>query len=234
MALFSSYPSCCVTHGPPITCSSRHSLPTAESFINDIHSRMPTLCGEPIRYSNKPLQPTLGLCTVNELRTRPNTASMAVPLRVASCDVKLGHPVMPPLLLQADQRPEHEALKSGSHAGTQIASVYGTKNKTSTYTGTQPTTSLSVSQASSDVSRIVPSFQKAKATATGHGATAVVKKRTSSALSGKESKRKKVTPEPTISNDKSTNNSQSVVGGVCNYRQVRLMMNYLLHNMWIL
>ena len=58
-----SYPGCCVLKCPPTASSSRDSRAVATSFITDLHSRMPSLCGETIRYSGKALTPCPSLST---------------------------------------------------------------------------------------------------------------------------------------------------------------------------
>ncbi len=50
-----SYPGCCVTTGKPLICPSRDVDQLTANFINDIHSRMPSLCGQQITFSKKPL-----------------------------------------------------------------------------------------------------------------------------------------------------------------------------------
>ena len=68
-----SYPGCCVATGTPVVCPARDADHVTTSFINDIHSRMPSLCGDRVVYSSRPLIPINALQTVPQLTARPNT-----------------------------------------------------------------------------------------------------------------------------------------------------------------
>lgn len=67
---------------PPTVCSSRDSRAVASSFITDLHSRIPTLCGEAIRYSNKALTPYTHL---HSAATSNTTYPNVRPAPIASC-----------------------------------------------------------------------------------------------------------------------------------------------------
>ena len=79
----SSYPGCCVLKGPPIVSSSRDTGSVAGTFIADVHTRMPTLCGEAIRYSSKALTPSTLLQSATRPLSYPNVRP-ALPTRPAS------------------------------------------------------------------------------------------------------------------------------------------------------
>ena len=63
--------------GPPITSSSRDTTAVAASFISDVHSRMPVLCGEAIRYSSKALVPSTSLQSATRTLSYPNVRPVA-------------------------------------------------------------------------------------------------------------------------------------------------------------
>ena len=67
-----SYPGCCVLKCPPTVSSSRDASAVASSFIADVHARMPSLCGEPIRYSSKALTPFTHLQPATRTSAYPN------------------------------------------------------------------------------------------------------------------------------------------------------------------
>lgn len=78
---FCSYPGCCVLKSPPLVSSSRDSRSVQSSFIADLHSRMPTLCGDAIRYSNKALTPFSNLQTAALSSNYPNIKVASIPGR---------------------------------------------------------------------------------------------------------------------------------------------------------
>lgn len=49
---FCSYPACCVLKGPPLVYPDRDTHITTSSFIADLHSRIPSICGEKISFSS--------------------------------------------------------------------------------------------------------------------------------------------------------------------------------------
>ena len=69
---------------PTVTSGSRDSRFIASSFITDLHSRMPTLCGEPARYSSKALTPLALLQTAATPTNYPNIRAVPGPSRPAS------------------------------------------------------------------------------------------------------------------------------------------------------
>ena len=53
---YHSYPGCCVIKGRPLVIPSNCVHESGETFINDIHTRVPTICGMATRYiTNYPL-----------------------------------------------------------------------------------------------------------------------------------------------------------------------------------
>lgn len=58
-----SYPGCCVLQYPPITYKCKDTAAICTTFLDCLHSRLPTLCGYPINYATQSLQPTVGLST---------------------------------------------------------------------------------------------------------------------------------------------------------------------------
>lgn len=74
-----SYPGCCVLKSPPTVSTTRDSRAVASSFIADVHARMPTLCGEPIRYSNKALTPFTHLQAASLPSAYPNVRPATAP-----------------------------------------------------------------------------------------------------------------------------------------------------------
>ena len=93
-----SYPGCCVTTGRPVVCLSKDSDLITANLINDIHSRMPSLCGERIQFSKKPLAPSTVLHTVPTVlpgSTHPNTRPIVIATPRKS--LLLGRPNLPSL-----------------------------------------------------------------------------------------------------------------------------------------
>lgn len=73
------YPGCCVAKTLPVTFPSKDIDAVVLSFISDVHSRMPCLCGNSIRFSNKPLIPYAVLRPVNSISShQPNTRAVPV------------------------------------------------------------------------------------------------------------------------------------------------------------
>ena len=48
---------------PPVTYKCKDPAVICASFVDCLHSRIPSLCGYPIHYTAKPLQPSVGLST---------------------------------------------------------------------------------------------------------------------------------------------------------------------------
>ena len=67
-----------------MTPGSRDSRGVAGSFVADLHSRMPSLCGEPIRYSSKALTPLAHLLPAATPTAYPNIRATPGPSR-SSC-----------------------------------------------------------------------------------------------------------------------------------------------------
>lgn len=61
-----SYPGNCVFKSYPLVFPSREVDTTAASFVADIHARLPTICGEPVKFSNKALVASAELSTPAE------------------------------------------------------------------------------------------------------------------------------------------------------------------------
>lgn len=71
-----SYPGCCVLQYPPITCKCKESADTCATFMDCLHSRLPTLCGYPINYTTRLLQPDIGLSTALHSQSLVNLSSV--------------------------------------------------------------------------------------------------------------------------------------------------------------
>lgn len=80
-----SYPGCCVCKAHPLVFPSKDTDMVASAFIADIHARMPSICGEPVRFSSKALTPfaQLHLATsyqaLSNARPAPMKSSMRPP-----------------------------------------------------------------------------------------------------------------------------------------------------------
>jgi len=80
-----SYPGCCVCKAHPLVFPSKDTDVVASAFIADIHARVPSICGEPVRFSSKALTPfaQLHLATsyqaLSNARPAPMKSSMQPP-----------------------------------------------------------------------------------------------------------------------------------------------------------
>ena len=65
-----SYPGCCVLKDYPVVIPSREIDSVATAFVADVHSRMASVCGEPVRFACRALIPTVLLqpATVDQAR----------------------------------------------------------------------------------------------------------------------------------------------------------------------
>ena len=84
-----SYPGCCVLQYPPITYKCKDSTAICATFLDCLHSRLPSLCGYPINYTTRLLQPSVGLSTalhcqpfVNLLHVDKKSASVGTACKV--------------------------------------------------------------------------------------------------------------------------------------------------------
>ena len=77
-------------------CPSRDVDQLTANFINDIHNRMPSLCGQQITFSKKPLTVSNVLQPVTRIGPQPNTK----PVLVSRPGIKpvLGRPNLPPII----------------------------------------------------------------------------------------------------------------------------------------
>ena len=106
-----SYPGCCVLQYPPITYKCKDSAAICTTFLDCLHSRLPALCGYPINYTTRLLQPNVGLSTalhcqkfVNLLHVGKKPASVGTACKVtdssstvnsSNSPVKPNHPYKP-------------------------------------------------------------------------------------------------------------------------------------------
>lgn len=67
-----SYPGCCVLHYPPVTYKCNNPTAICAAFVDCLHSRLPALCGYPLNYSTRLLQPDVGLTTALQSQTFVN------------------------------------------------------------------------------------------------------------------------------------------------------------------
>ena len=95
MCYHCSYPGCCVTHGQPFVCPSRYVDEITNSFIADIHTRMPSFCGQQIKFSDKALTPLAILQPVPYIQAQPNTKPAPVRPRITTGIPVLGKPNIP-------------------------------------------------------------------------------------------------------------------------------------------
>lgn len=91
-----SYPGCCVTTSRPIVCPSKDTDQLTTCFINDIHSRLPSLCGQQIKYSKKPVISSNTLLPVQQIRAHPNTKPLSDGPST-NISITLGKPNLQPL-----------------------------------------------------------------------------------------------------------------------------------------
>ena len=108
-----SYPGCCVTHGQPFVCPSRYVDEITNSFIADIHTRMPSFCGQQIKFSDKALTPLAILQPVPYIQAQPNTKPAPVRPRITTGIPVLGKPNIPSMS-QSYNKPAQEVPVSGS------------------------------------------------------------------------------------------------------------------------
>lgn len=96
---------------PPVTYKCKDSAAICAAFLDCLHSRLPTLCGRPINYTTRLLQPDVGLSTalhsrtfVNLLHVGRKPASVGTTCTGADCSstvdnsdntVKPNHPYIP-------------------------------------------------------------------------------------------------------------------------------------------
>ena len=67
-----SYPGCCVLQYPPVTYKCNNPAAICAVFVDCLHSRLPALCGYPLNYSTRLLQPDVGLTTALQSQTFVN------------------------------------------------------------------------------------------------------------------------------------------------------------------
>lgn len=73
-----SYPGCCVAKSPPVIAPSRNSDAIALLFVNDLHNRMPYVCGSNITYSSKPVIPFASLQSAHNVPSLLNIRPVPV------------------------------------------------------------------------------------------------------------------------------------------------------------
>ncbi len=72
-----SYPGCCVSRSHPMVYPCRDSQTVASAFIADIHARVPTVCGEPVKFGSTALTPFADLHTASNSSPHPNARPAA-------------------------------------------------------------------------------------------------------------------------------------------------------------
>ena len=106
-----SYPGCCVLQYPPITYKCNNPVAICAAFVGCLHSRLPALCGYPLNYSTRLLQPDVGLTTALQSQTFVNllhvgrkpagvrvvckAADYSSPVLNSNCVAKPDHPYIP-------------------------------------------------------------------------------------------------------------------------------------------
>ena len=73
-----SYPGCCVAKTMPVAIPSKDTDSIVMSFISDVHSRMPYLCGSSIKFIDKPLIPHAVLLPSSTINHLPNARPVPV------------------------------------------------------------------------------------------------------------------------------------------------------------
>ncbi len=96
-----------------MVCPARDADHVTTSFINDIHSRMPSLCGERVVYSSRPLVPINALQTVPQLTARPNTMPPPTPQRGVAYPTSLIEHILP-----GNRPPPHVATPTNTDDAT--------------------------------------------------------------------------------------------------------------------
>ena len=93
-----SYPGCCVLQYPPIIYKCKDPVAICMAFVDCLHTRLPTLCGYPINYTTRLLQPDVGLTTALHCRTFANLlhvgnkpASGGTACKAADCNSAVSH-----------------------------------------------------------------------------------------------------------------------------------------------
>ena len=92
-----------------------------ESFINDVHSRIPTLCGNRVQYKTMPLSltTTLTSSSVTSATLPPNTKPVAIVMKKGP--VMLGLPNLPPISQQLSAPLGANAAPLGTNTGANTA-----------------------------------------------------------------------------------------------------------------
>lgn len=92
-----------------------------ESFINDVHSRIPTLCGNRVQYKTMPLSltTTLTSSSVTSATLPPNTKPVAIAMKKGP--VMLGLPNLPPISQQLSAPLGANAAPLGTNTGANTA-----------------------------------------------------------------------------------------------------------------
>lgn len=92
-----------------------------ESFINDVHSRIPTLCGNRVQYKTMPLSltTTLTSSSVTSATLPPNTKPVAIAMKKGP--VMLGLPNLPPISQQLSASLGANAAPLGTNTGANTA-----------------------------------------------------------------------------------------------------------------
>ena len=92
-----------------------------ESFINDVHSRIPILCGNRVQYKTMPLSltTTLTSSSVTSATLPPNTKPVAIAMKKGP--VMLGLPNLPPISQQLSAPLGANAAPLGTNTGANTA-----------------------------------------------------------------------------------------------------------------